>query len=193
MNAVGIRSRSGSIGSKRWRLWSTLALFTSLMLASAAPAEPVPVCEKTRPGHVVVYGDVEEERVFSSADLLALPRTTVQARFHDGPLLTFEGVTLRELLVRSGVAADLRGGDLTRYVVVEAADGYRALFSLAELDPGFRTQVPILADRENGHAIEPRFGPFQVIQPAESQHARSVRQVVCLRLGRDVEGDRPTG
>ena len=62
------------------------------------------------------------KRVFSAADLMALPRDTVQARFHDGPLLTFEGVTLHELLVRSGVPADLRSGDLTRYVVVEAAD-----------------------------------------------------------------------
>ena len=125
------------------------------------------------------------KRVFSAADLMALPRDTVQARFHDGPLLTFEGVTLHELLVRSGVPADLRSGDLTRYVVVEAADGYRALFSLPELDPGCRTHVPILTDRENGRAIGPRFGPHQVIVPEASQHARSVRQVVCLRLGRD--------
>jgi hypothetical protein len=44
----------------------------------------------------------------------------------------------------------------------------------------------ILADTQDGALLSPEYGPLQVIVPGEIRHARWVRQVQCIRLGRDV-------
>ena len=70
-------------------------------------------------------------------DIAAMPRVTLQGKAHDGKEHAFEGVALAELLHRAGLpqGEDLRGPLLARYVLVSAHDGYRAIFSLPELDP----------------------------------------------------------
>ncbi len=70
------------------------------------------------------------------------------------------------------------------YLVVEAADGYRAVFALSELDPAFTDRVILLADRRDGQPISTRDGPLQVVVPGEKKHARWVRQVIRLKIGR---------
>jgi DMSO/TMAO reductase YedYZ molybdopterin-dependent catalytic subunit len=151
---------------------------------SPASAQERPLCARAQPGNLVVHGDIAQEVVIPLSELRTMPRTTINANLHNGEPARFEGVTLRELLTRAGVPAELRSGDLTRYMVVDAADGYRALFALAELDPAFRETLPILADTQNGQPLDAQYGPVQVIVPGEARHARWVRQVTCLRLGR---------
>lgn len=139
-------------------------------------------CESARSGHVVIYGDVEEPLAISMAELAAMPTITVQASFHDGRDATFEGVRIRDLLARAGVPTQVQGPELLRFLIVEASDGYRALFSRTEIEPDFRADPPILAFREDGAPIDPKFGPLQVIVPDELSHVRWVRQVECIRL-----------
>ncbi len=93
---------------------------------------------------------------------------------------------LIEVVSRAGVptGAELRGPGVALYVVVEAADGYRAVFALPELDPAFTDRVILLADRRDGRPLSDREGPLQVIVPGEKKHARWVRQVVRLAIGR---------
>ncbi|MGH7552778.1 MAG: molybdopterin-dependent oxidoreductase [Longimicrobiales bacterium] len=145
------------------------------------------VCAVARPGAVVVYGEVEQQLVVSANDLAGMTQASIPGEPHGGTPGTYTGPALGEILSRAGVrmGADLRGAALARYVVVEAADGYRAVFALAELDPLFRSAVPILAHRKDGQPLDGDAGPFQVIVPGEQRHARWVRQVVCLRLARD--------
>jgi hypothetical protein len=70
------------------------------------------------------------------------------------------------------------------YVIVEAADGYQALFALPELDPAFTDRVILLADHRDGQPLDARTGPFQIVVPGEKKHARWVRQVTGLRIGK---------
>jgi hypothetical protein len=70
------------------------------------------------------------------------------------------------------------------YLVVEASDGYRAVFALPELDPEFTDRVILLADRRDGRPLSDHDGPLQVIAPGEKWHARWVRQVIRLKAGR---------
>lgn len=111
-----------------------------------------------------------------------MPTITVQASFHDGRDATFEGVRIRDLLARAGVPTQVQGPELLRFLIVEASDGYRALFSRTEIEPDFRADPPILAFREDGEPIAAKFGPLQVIVPDELRHVRWVRQVECIRL-----------
>ena len=83
-----------------------------------------------------MVGPSGEARVTAS-DLARLPRITVTIVDH-GTKATLEGGELRHLLEKVGtpLGERLRGKEVARYVTVEAADGYVAVFALAELDDG---------------------------------------------------------
>ena len=118
----------------------------------------------------------------SVADLGKLPRQTVQDR-----QTAFEGVSLTDVLRLAGAPL----GDAlkhhehpTWYVVIEAKDGYQALFAMPELDPAFSDRVILLADRKNGSVLGGDEGPWRLVVPGEKRRARWVHQVTGLRIGR---------
>jgi len=132
-----------------------------------------------------VEGAVPSPLRLTHSDLLQLPRQIVLAKAHDGKDSRYEGVALIEILKKAGLAhgKDLRGKAVALYLVVEAADGYRAVFALPEFDPDFNDRVILLADRRDGQALSTREGPLQIVVPGEKRHSRWVRQVVALRIG----------
>ena len=135
---------------------------------------------------IQVAGDVAHPLNLTGEELAKLPRQTVRAKGHDGVESQYEGVPLVDFLAKAGVPTgkDLRGPAMALYVVVEAADGYRAVFAIAELDPAFTDRVILLADHRDGKPLSAREGPFQIIVPGEKKHARWVRQVIRLKVGR---------
>lgn len=118
-----------------------------------------------------------------AAILSKLPRQTVQATAH-GKTLDCEGVTLANLLHATGAlpADKLPGPQLARYLLVEARDGYRVVYSLAELDPGTGKRRVLLADRCNGAALGQEDGPLRLIAPEDARPARWVRQVKSITV-----------
>ena len=74
------------------------------------------------------------------ADLEALPHVKLKASAHDVSA-TFEGVTLKSVLEKAGVGfgETLPGKRLASCLVAEAAEGYRVVIALPEIDPAFRT------------------------------------------------------
>ena len=135
---------------------------------------------------IQVSGEVSHPLALSAADLAKLKHQTVRAKRHDGVESQFEGVPLVDILAKAGVPVgnDLRGPAMALYLVVEASDGYRAAFALAELDPAFTDRVILLADRRDGQPLSARDGPLQIVVPGEKKHARWVRQVIKLKVGR---------
>jgi DMSO/TMAO reductase YedYZ molybdopterin-dependent catalytic subunit len=131
-----------------------------------------------------VGGKVPRPLKLSPADLAKLTRQTVSAKDHDGKMATFEGVPLVEILRLAGVefGEKLRGKSLACFLVVEAADGYRAVFALPELDPAFTEQIILLADRRDGKALSEAEGQWRIVVPNEKRQARWVRQVVALTV-----------
>jgi len=113
-----------------------------------------------------------------AATLDGLPRQDARMNIH-GHVLDCTGVSLVDLLRKAGAmpATPLRGPQLARLVDVQAADGYRVVFSLGELEPGLgKTQV-ILADQCQGKPLAAQDGPLRLLVPGDSRPARSVRQV----------------
>ena len=159
-------------------------LFATARGAAAQDRAPCPVAQ---PGKLVLYGDVSAPIVLTEADLLAMPQVTVEETPHGGESRVYAGPRLEHVLAGAGLprGPQLRGNEVSRYVVVIAMDGYKALFALAELDSAFRASTPMLALRQNGSALDTDAGPFQIIVPGEQRHARWVRQVACIRIARD--------
>lgn len=90
---------------------------------------------------------------------------------------------LTEILKPAGVkfGEALRGWDLALFLVVEAADHYRAVFGLPELGHAFTDRVVLLADRRDGKPLATNEGPLHLIVPDEKRQART--------RGRDFPGN----
>lgn len=143
--------------------------------------------QQTAPDVVLnVGGEVERPLRLTASDFARLPRLSVRATDHNGSEATFEGVALVEVLRLAGVrlGEQLRGQNLANYLVIEAADRYRAVFALPELDPTFTDRVILLADRRDGRPLAASEGALRIIIPSERKHARWVRQVVSLIIRR---------
>jgi DMSO/TMAO reductase YedYZ molybdopterin-dependent catalytic subunit len=131
-----------------------------------------------------VGGDVPRSLELGASDLAQFPRHTLRVKDRDGKEHTYEGAALSDILSKAEVVKgeDLRGERLLSYLLVEAADGYRVVFALPEIDPAFTDQEVLLADRRDGEALRDPEGPLRLIVPREKKHARWVRQVVRLRV-----------
>lgn len=150
------------------------------MLAAQARASAV----ITAPAPLTLRGLDGKERQVTAADFAKLARrdTTVSAHEVTG---RYSGVALTDLLalVNAPLGDSLRGRTLGTYVVAEASDGYRVLFSIAELDSRFTDRVVIVADSKDGKPLAASEGPYRLIVPGEKRPARWARQVVRISLG----------
>ena len=134
-----------------------------------------------------IGGEVSTPLVLTEADLKKMPRKTLSVvNPHDNKTETYEGVLLEELLKRAGVAQGekLRGALMVTYVIAEAEDGYRVVFSLAELDSGILDSDVIVADTMNGESLAPKQGPFRLVAPHEKRPARWVRMLKSITVVR---------
>jgi DMSO/TMAO reductase YedYZ molybdopterin-dependent catalytic subunit len=168
----------------RMRLIVTLLLMglphAALRAQGAASA---PRTTSAAPG-IRIEGDVPRAITLSADQIRALPRQRIRATDHGKPPATYEGVALADVLGQAGVefGATLRGPRLASYLVVEAADGYRAVFALAELDSAFVAEPVLLVDTMDGQPLPAAAGPYRIVAPNEKRPARWVRQVTVLRV-----------
>jgi hypothetical protein len=150
----------------------TLLLLACLASPAAAQA-----------GDSLVLESQGARAVVHAADWARLPRDTVRVRFHDQPEQLYSGVPVPALLQLVGVRADsLRGRSLTLRVVVEAADGYRIVLSLGELDPTLGGRRALMADRVDGQPLPAAEAPFRLLIAGDQRPPRWARQVVALRV-----------
>ena len=138
------------------------------------------------PPILTISGEVSRPSKLTASDFAKLPRQTITAKDHNGQPATFEGVALSEILQLAGVefGEKLRGKNLALFAVVDAADGYRVVFALPELDPAFANQPVLLADRREGKALASNEGPLRIVVPGVKRQGRWVRQVVAITIKR---------
>ncbi len=118
------------------------------------------------------------------ADLSKLGRQEVKTKDHDGKASTYAGILLRDILLLADAkfGKDFRGPQLGNYLLVEAVDGYKAVFGAAELESAFTDRPVVLADSKDGKPLPDTHGPWQIIVPDDKKHGRWVRQVTALKL-----------
>lgn len=131
----------------------------------------------------VTGADGTQQRIDQAA-WAKLPRVTVRAIDHDGKEGAFEGVAVRTVLslVKAPINKEMRGKNLTLYVVAQAADNYRALYALAEFEPDFTDRVIVIADRRDGQPLADKEGPLRIVIPGEKKQARWVRMLTNLSV-----------
>jgi DMSO/TMAO reductase YedYZ molybdopterin-dependent catalytic subunit len=132
-----------------------------------------------------VTGAVKTPLALSIADLKAMPRKTMRVNGQNGQAAqVYEGVALSEILQRAGVpqGGDQAGPWMAAYIVAGAADGYRVVFSLAELNAGIGGVEVLVADTLDGAPLAEGQGPFRLVVPSDKRAARWVRMLQSVRV-----------
>jgi hypothetical protein len=132
---------------------------------------------------LTVQAEGGKQTVLARADIEALPHVKITTDA-SGVSTTFEGIPLRAVLEKAGVVLGetLKGKRMASCLLVEAADGYRVVIALPELDPAFTDKQIVLAFLKDGKALSDKEGPYRIVIPAEKRMARWVRQVTALKI-----------
>lgn len=73
---------------------------------------------------------------------------------------------------------------MASYVLVEAMDNYRVIFSLAEFNSSFQDPEILMANTMDGAPLTPDHGPFKLVVPHEKRPARWMKMVKSLTVVR---------
>lgn len=133
---------------------------------------------------VKISGEVITSLTIDEAGFKTYAQTTVVRKDRDGKDHTYGGVVLADILTKAGVTLGkaLMGENLTKYVLVEASDGYQVVFALPELDKDFADRTIILANQVDGQPLAPGDGPFRMIVQNEKKPARCIKQVTSIKV-----------
>lgn len=154
----------------------SICIHPSITTAQAPPAASSTLDLSSDDGHHVTL----------SVDTLhSFPHKTVQVHNpHTSADESYEGVELSLLLARvdAPLGTKLYGKALAMYVVAEGTDHYRAVYSLAEVDPAFHGGIVIVADSMDGHPLDGKNGPLKLVNSEDRRPARCVHNLVSISL-----------
>jgi len=137
---------------------------------------------------VAVSGDVADAGVYNLPDLTPVTTETVAYSAGGTPVSdTYTGITLQNRLdVAGGVDVTTAKNDvLSKYVVATGADGYKAAFSLGEIDPKFGDQPVLVATSDTSGQLGPNGsdGLARMVVPGDHAGGRYVSDLVDLHVG----------
>jgi hypothetical protein len=136
------------------------------------------------PGTVQILGLGGQHETLTAAQIAALPHAHVTID-HDGKTLDYSGPLVSDLLrdVDAPMGVRLHGSGVNDVVMVTAADRFRVVLSLAEVDPSFHKGAKvILADQVNGKPLTGKAAPFRLMIEGDTRPARSEYAVVSIAL-----------
>jgi len=150
------------------------AALAAVVLALAAPAAAQTL---------TVEGFAGPPRALAVAELGALPRREVVLTEDGGPH-RYEGPLLAYVLRQAGLpmGARLHGDPLKAALVVTGADGFQAVYSLAEVDADFHDDVVILADRVDGAPLPAKRAPWRIVSSGDRKGWRAVYAVSKIEV-----------
>jgi hypothetical protein len=169
------------------RRWLALA---TLFIAACAIANGAAAQNSPRPSEVAyLFGAMQTNRVLTVDDLRAMPaamqQTFTQMRTVGGAeqRATLHGVKLSALLEHIGFNAQARAEWKTLLVTATATDGYRAVFTWAELSNTPIGEGVLVVYERDGQPLEAREGRIALQSTADFRlGARHVRNLLRIEL-----------
>ncbi len=137
---------------------------------------------------VSVSGDVADAGLYNLPDLTPVTTETVSYSAGGAPVSdTYTGITLHSLLDAAGGVdvTSAKNDVLSKFVVATGADGYKAAFSLGEIDPRFGDQPVLVAASDAAGQLGPTGsdGLARVVVPGDHAGGRYVSDLVDLHVG----------
>jgi DMSO/TMAO reductase YedYZ molybdopterin-dependent catalytic subunit len=160
-----------------------LTLFTAIFALLLNPVFTKAQSTAQQPS-VKVKGEVITPIELKLSDLNKFEQTKVTRKDRDGKDHTYTGVLLATILQKAGVTLgkELKGENLTKYITVEASDGYQVIFALAELDKDFTDRQIILASEIDDQPLPIGDGGFRIIVQDEKKPARCIKMVTSITV-----------
>ena len=163
------------------------ALIFSPLTTAHAPAQSsrsASPSAQTGPSTLLISGAVAQDLKLTLDDLKKLPRKSVSTKGHDDQMHQYDGVPIGALLAKAGVpqGSALRGKSMALSVIAEGADGYRAVFSLAELDDDFAGETVLIVDSTDGQPLSSDQGPLRLVVPGDKRQGRWVRMLKSITV-----------
>jgi DMSO/TMAO reductase YedYZ molybdopterin-dependent catalytic subunit len=119
------------------------------------------------------------------ADLRRIGPQALQATDpHSKQAGAYQAVSLVKVLalVNAPFGDQLKGDAFAAYVLVEARDDYRVIFSLVELDAKTAGTEAFVAFEKDGQPLPSGMGPLRLVVPTDRRGARWVREVTRISV-----------
>ena len=71
---------------------------------------------------------------------------------------------------------------MTQVLLIEAADSYKVVFALAELDTDFSDRQIILADKRDGQPLDTSRVPGRIVRPGDKRPPHWIRLVTSCKI-----------
>jgi hypothetical protein len=136
---------------------------------------------------ILLLGDVANPDFYNLPDLTPVATQTATYAAAGMPVTdTYTGVSLWNILNDAGgpTIATVKNDILGKYVVATGSDGYKAVFSLGEIDPNFGNQPVIVAYADTAGQLGPN-GPdglARVVVPGDQAGGRYVSDLATLKV-----------
>ncbi len=137
---------------------------------------------------IEVSGSVNDPGLYNLTGLAPVTTETVTYAAGGTPVSdTYTGIILRTLLdAAGGIDVTTAKNDiLSKFVVATGADGYKAAFSLGEIDPKFGDQPVLVAYSDRAGQLGPQGseGLARMVVPGDHAGGRYVSDLVDLHVG----------
>ena len=121
--------------------------------------------------------------VFVADDLAKLPQHSVKGLDHGTPV-TLQGVLLSDVLAKVTLPTGDKFLNTSSwyYILAEALDGNRAVFSWAEVDSTFTDRKVYVINKRDDQPLPDKAGPLQLLVPGEKRTTRWRPEVMTLKI-----------
>jgi len=167
-----------------------LAALLSCLLAACGGDGAIPETPEVQ-ASIAIGGNVERPWSPTIADLEQRPARTQTVTYSSGSgsqTRTYTGASLWSLLEDAGIKTDpdAKNDVLRKYVLANAADGYRVVFSTGELKPdlGNRASIVAYAETRDGTSasLPDGDGPFRLTAPGDGKGGRYVSMATSVEV-----------
>jgi hypothetical protein len=162
---------------------------TAILLLSApvllAQMAPMPMMEhakaKASTAPLTVHA-ADQSLALSLEDFAKLPHKTISVHnAHSKADESYSGVLLSDLLEKVNVKDEMGSKAMSKYIITTGADGYRVVYSVAEVLPKLHTGDVLVADSMNGKPLG-EDGQFKLISSEDKRPYRWVRNLVSIEV-----------
>lgn len=159
-----------------------LAIFL-IATAAASAQQPASSPPEVAPAVLTIQSGTKTEAIPAEAFAKLPHKTLTVFNAHSKMSETYSGVPLAALLamIDAPMGSQLHGKALATYIVAQGSDGYRAVYSLAEVDPAFHSGEVIVADTLGGKPLG-KDGPYKLVNSEDKRPARWVRNLVLITV-----------
>lgn len=137
-----------------------------------------------------VSGDIPRSGMLSIAEMESLGAVDIRWE-HDGEPRESRGVNIEKVIRHFGWDVGAGGKQIAPkdrrpgwrcVVIAKSADGFRAVYSTAELTAENGPTRAFIVWKQDGKPLDPAEGPLRIIVPTDKKGSRAVRQLVELQV-----------